>query len=92
MGETMIAQLAQCAKSILAGRANAHGCVWLHHDSGATGQARAINHVSHEIQTGLEQQTVITGKQLLIHQLLHLTGEEKGEKHEEFVHISDLAI
>lgn len=73
----MISQLAQRAKSILAGRANAHGCIWFHHNSSAAGLARTVNHVSHEIQTGLQQQTVITGKQLLIHQLLHLTDEDK---------------
>lgn len=76
----MISQLAQCAKSILAGRANAHGCVWLHHNSGAARLAGTVDHVGHEVQTGLEQQTVITGKQLLIHQLLHLRVEDRGRE------------
>ncbi len=72
----MIAQLAQCAKSVLAGRANAHGCVRLRHYSGAAGLTGTVDHVGHEVQTGLEQQTVVTGKEFLINQLLHLRDEE----------------
>lgn len=74
----MIAQLAQCAESILAGRTNAHGCVRLRHNGSAAGLAGTVDHVSHEVQTGLEQQTVITNKQFLIHQLLYLRDEGRG--------------
>lgn len=58
----MIAHFAQCAKSITAGRANAHGCVRLHHHSSATGLTGTVDNVSHEVQTGLQEQTVITSK------------------------------
>lgn len=68
----MVAELAQCAESILAGGADAHGRVRLHHHSSAAGLSGTVDHVCHEVQTGLEQQTVITGKQFFIHQLLHL--------------------
>lgn len=63
----MVAQFAQRAKGILTSRADAHGRVWLHHDSGATGLAGTVDHVSHEVQGGLEQQTVVAGKQFLVH-------------------------
>ena len=72
VGQAVVAELAQCAKSVLAGGADAHGGVRLHHHSSAAGLAGTVDHVGHEVQTGLEQQTVITGKQLFIHQLLHL--------------------
>lgn len=75
-GQPVIAEFAQRAKSIMTGRTNAHGCVWFHHNSGGTGLAGTVDHVRHEVQTGLEQQTVITGKQFLIHQLLHLKDED----------------
>lgn len=71
----MIAHFAQCAKSIMAGWANAHGCVGLHHHRSATGLTGTVHNVGHEVQTGLQQQTVIAGKKLLIHQLFHLDGK-----------------
>lgn len=61
----------------MTGRTNAHGCVWFHHNSGGTGLAGTVDHVRHEVQTWLEQQTVITGKQFLIHQLLYLEDEDR---------------
>lgn len=76
----MIPELAQCAKSILACWANAHGCVWLHHYSGATGLTGTVNHISHKVQTGLKEQTVISGKQLLIHELFHLKQRQTGKE------------
>lgn len=76
MGEPVVAQLAQRAKGVLAHRADPHGGVGLHHDSGGTGLAGAVDHVGHAVQTGLEQQTVITGKELLVHQLLHLRHKD----------------
>lgn len=74
----MVAQFAQGAERVLARRADAHGPVRLHHHSGAAGLPRAVDHVSHEVQGGLEQQTVVAGKQFLVHQLLYLqdTGAE----------------
>lgn len=71
----MITHFAQCAKSITASGANAHGGVRLHHHSSATGLTGAVDNVSHEVQTGLQEQTVITSKQILIHQLLHLQNK-----------------
>lgn len=61
----------------MTGRTNAHGCVWFHHNSSGTGLAGTVDHVRHEVQTGLEQQTVITCKQFLIHQLLYLKDEDR---------------
>lgn len=75
----MIAHFAQCAKSITAGGANAHGGVRLHHHSGATGLTGTVDNVSHEVQTGLQEQTIITSKQVLIHQLFHLKNKSVTE-------------
>lgn len=76
----MITLFAQCAKSIMTCRANAHGCVWLHHNGGATALPGTVNYVGHEVQAGLEQQTVVTGKQFLVHQLLHLEDKDRQGK------------
>ncbi|TNN47274.1 hypothetical protein EYF80_042540 [Liparis tanakae] len=77
VGEAVVAQLAQCTKGILASRADPHGRVRLHHHRGGAGHAGAVDHVGHEVQTGLEQQAVVTGEQLLVHQLLHLRDEDE---------------
>lgn len=68
----MVAQFAERAEGVLAGRADAHGGVWLHHDGRAAGLTGAVDHVGHQVQTGLEQQAVVASEQLLVHQLLHL--------------------
>lgn len=65
MGQAVVSPFAEGAESVLAGRANAHGGVWLHHHSLAAGLARAVHHISHQIQAGLKQKAVITRKQLL---------------------------
>ena len=61
----MVSTFAEGAEGVLTGRADAHGGVWLHHHSLAAGLARAVHHISHQIQAGLKQETVITSKQLL---------------------------
>lgn len=74
----MVAQFAQRAEGVLAHGADAHGPVRLHHHGRAARLPRAVDHVGHEVQGGLEQQTVVAGKQFLVHQLLDLrdTGAE----------------
>lgn len=74
----MVAQFAQRAERVLTRRADAHGPVRLHHHSGAAGLPRAVDHVGHEVQGGLEQQTVVAGKQFLVHELLHLEDTDAG--------------
>lgn len=74
----MVAQFAQRAERVLTHRADAHGPVRLHHHGGAAGLPRAVDHVSHEVQGGLEQQTVVAGKQFIIHELFHLGDKDAG--------------
>lgn len=68
----MVAPLTEGAEGILASRADAHGGVWFHHDGRGAGLTRAVHHVSHQVQAGLEQQAVVPRKQLLPYQQLHL--------------------
>lgn len=72
----MIAHFAQGAKGVMAGGANAHGCVGLHHHSGAAELTGAVDNVSHEVQAGLQEQSVITSKQGLVYQLFHLQNKK----------------
>lgn len=83
MRDPMVPHLAQRAKGILADGTDAHGGVGLHHDRRAAGVARAVHNVSHEVQSGLEQQAVIAGKQLLVHQLLDLVSLQSPNRESE---------
>ena len=82
----MVGQLAEGAEGIATGRTDAHRGVWLHHDGGGAGLPGAVHHVCHQVQAGLQQQAVVSSKQLLVHQLLDLreeNGRMEGQRYPE---------
>lgn len=81
----MVSHLAEGAEGIVAAGADAHGAAGLLHDGGLAAGPGAINHVSHQVQAGLQQQAVIAGKELLPNQLLHLQTQPRAGR-ESFTH------
>lgn len=73
----MIGHSAKSTESIVAAGADAHGTAWFLHDRCLAARARAVDHVCHQVQAGLQQQAVIAYKQLLPNQLLHLHKHRK---------------
>lgn len=56
----MVGLATDSAEGIAAGGAEGSGCVRFQHHWGNTGLAGAVNHVSHAVQSGLEQEAVVT--------------------------------
>lgn len=73
-GQPVVALSAQGAEGVAAGGADGAGAVLLHQDGGGARVARAVRHVRHAVQAGLQQEAVIAPKQLLANQLLDLHG------------------
>lgn len=73
MWEAVISTLTQRTEGVAAGWTQAHGGVGLQHHSHATGSARAVHNVCHQVQAVLQQQAVIACKLILPNQQLHLS-------------------
>lgn len=78
-GHPVVSHPAEGAEGVVAAGADAHGAAGLLHHGGLAAGPGAINHVSHQVQAGLQQQAVIAGKQLLPNQLLHLQTQPAQE-------------
>lgn len=74
----MVRHLTEGAEGVVAAGAYAHGAARLLHDGRLAAGARAVHHVRHQVQAGLQEQAVITRKELLPDQLFNLSrGKRK---------------
>lgn len=80
VGKAMIASLTEGTKGVSAGGTDAHGGVGLDHHSHAAAHAGAIHNICHQIQTGLQQKTVVARKFIFTHKKFHLSSHEQGPK------------
>lgn len=72
----MVRHSTERTKGVVAVGTDAHDAPRFLHDRGLAAAAGAIHHVCHRVQGGLQQQAVVTRKQLLSNQLLHLDQEQ----------------
>lgn len=69
----MVRHLTEGAEGVVAAGAYAHGAARLLHDGRLAAGARAVHHVRHQVQAGLQQQAVVARKELLPNQLFNLS-------------------
>ncbi len=72
----MIAPLTERTEGISTGGTDAHRRVRLHHHRHTAAQTRTIHHVRHQVQTRLQQETIIACKLVCAHQKFHLLYEQ----------------
>ena len=65
--DPVVGQSAQGTEGKIAAGADAHGTARLLHYRQLAGWAGAVHHIGHQVQGGLEEKAVITGKQLCFH-------------------------
>lgn len=58
----MVSQSAQGTESKIATGADAHGAARLLHYRQLAARSRTVHHICHQVQGGLEEKAVITGK------------------------------
>lgn len=80
VGKAMIASLTEGTKGVSAGGTDAHGGVGLDHHSHTAAHAGAIHNICHQIQTGLQQKTVVACKFIFTHKKFHLLSYEQSPK------------
>lgn len=70
--EAVIAPLTERTEGVSAGGTDAHGGVRLHHHSHTAAHTRTIHHIRHQVQTRLQQETIIACKLIFAHEKFHL--------------------
>lgn len=72
----MVGHFTESTESVVATGADAHGAAWFLHDGCLAARARAVHDICHQVQAGLQEQAVVTCKQLLSNQLLNLNRDQ----------------